>query len=79
LAKVLLRLADEAEGTSPHKISITQREISQMIGVSRESINKHLRSWAQANWVVLKRGTIMVLQPDALADVAREGLESQFA
>jgi CRP-like cAMP-binding protein len=74
-----LRLADEADGALPHKISITQREISQMIGVSRESINKHLRSWAQANWVVLERGTIVVLQPDALAVVAREGLESQFA
>lgn len=79
LAKVLLRLADEAEGASPHKISITQREISQMVGVSRESINKHLRSWAQANWVVLKRGKIVVLQPDALADIARNGLELEFA
>jgi hypothetical protein len=79
LAKALLRLADEAEGALPYKISITQREISQMIGVSRESINKHLRSWAQANWVVLKRGTIVVIQPEALADVAQEGLESQFA
>jgi hypothetical protein len=29
--------------------------------------------------VVLKRGTIVVIQPEALADVAQEGLESQFA
>jgi CRP/FNR family transcriptional regulator, cyclic AMP receptor protein len=78
LAKVLLRLGDEAGGPLPRKISITQREISQMMGVSRESINKHLRSWAQANFVLLERGRIVVLQPDALADVARMGLETEF-
>jgi CRP-like cAMP-binding protein len=78
LAKLLLRLVDEAEGTLPREISITQREISQMIGVSRESINKQLRSWAQVNFVALKRGGIVVLQPDALIDVARQALESEF-
>ncbi len=29
-------------------------------------------------FVQLKLGTIVVLQPDALADVTQEGLESQF-
>jgi len=73
LAKVLLRLADEVGGALPRKISATQQEISQMIGVSRESINKQLRSWARAKWVLLKRGRIVVLRPDELAGVARKG------
>jgi CRP/FNR family transcriptional regulator, cyclic AMP receptor protein len=73
LAKALLRLADEVGGALPRKVSVTQQEISQMIGVSRESINKQLRSWARAKWVLLKRGKIVVLRPDALAGVARKG------
>jgi len=67
LAKAVSRLVDEAGGTWPRKISITQRELSQLIGMSRESTNKQLRSWAQAGWIRLERGCIVVLRPDALA------------
>jgi CRP-like cAMP-binding protein len=69
MAKLVLHLADEAKGPLPRKISVTQQEMSQMIGVSRESINKQLRSWAHAKWVRLERGGIVVLKPDALADI----------
>ena len=79
LANVVLRLADEAGGASQGKISVSQREIGQMIGMSRESTNKQLRSWARAKWVRLERGSIVLLQPDALADLARNGLESDLA
>src|SRR6516164_8229016 len=48
LAKALLRLIDEAEAsTSTRKVTITQREISQIIGRSREGTNKQLRAWAK--------------------------------
>jgi CRP/FNR family transcriptional regulator, cyclic AMP receptor protein len=73
VAKVVLRLADEAEGPLPRRISVTQRELSQMIGMSRESVNKQLRAWAQAKWVRLERGGIVVLRPDALTDIAEKG------
>jgi CRP-like cAMP-binding protein len=79
LANVVLRLATEAGGASHGKISVSQREIGQMIGMSRESINKQLRSWARAKWVRLERGSIVLLQPDALADLARNGLEPDLA
>jgi CRP/FNR family transcriptional regulator, cyclic AMP receptor protein len=69
MAKLVLRLADEAEGPLPRRILVTQQEMSRMIGVSRESINKQLRSWARAKWVRLERGGIVVLQPDALTDI----------
>jgi CRP-like cAMP-binding protein len=78
LAKLLLRLTDDAGGRPPHVLSVTQREISQMIGTSRESINKQLRSWAHVKWVLLNRGKIIVLQPDALADIAKKGSESEL-
>ena len=72
VAKVVLRLAEEAEGPLPRRISVTQRELSQMIGMSRESVNKQLRAWAQAKWVRLERGGIVVLRPDALTDIAEK-------
>ena len=40
-----------------------------MAGMSRESINKQLRSWAQAKWVRLERGGVVVLRPEALLSI----------
>ena len=76
LAKTLLRLT--AEGDAPaakRKVTITQRELSQMIGMSRESTNKQLRAWAKRKWIELERGGVTVLQPERLADAAEEGSE----
>jgi CRP-like cAMP-binding protein len=71
LAKALLRLTERGETTSGgRKVTMTQREIGQMIGMSRESTNKQLRDWEQRQWVRLERGGIVVLDPDALAEVA---------
>jgi CRP/FNR family cyclic AMP-dependent transcriptional regulator len=76
LAKAVLRLADEAQkATSPRKVTITQREISQIIGRSRESTNKQLRVWAKTGWIRLERGAITVVQPNKLAGLAAEGAE----
>ena len=69
VAKLLLRLADEVEGPLPRKVVVTQQEMSQMAGLSRESINKQLRAWAQARWVRLQRGGVLVLRPEALANI----------
>jgi CRP/FNR family cyclic AMP-dependent transcriptional regulator len=76
LAKTLLRLADGAK-RSPQgvKISITQKEIGQIIGMSRESTNKQLRNWEEHKWVRLERGGVVVLAPDALASIAEAGAE----
>jgi CRP/FNR family cyclic AMP-dependent transcriptional regulator len=77
LAKTLLELtASEAAGAAPRrKVAITQREISQIIGKSRESTNKQLRVWAKRGWIRLERGGVSVLAPDKLVAVAAEGSE----
>jgi CRP-like cAMP-binding protein len=76
LAKTLLELSAAKEGSEPRrKVAITQREISQMIGKSRESTNKQLRAWVKRGWVRLERGGVMVLAPDRLAALAAEGSE----
>ena len=67
LAKVLLQLHRQSD-SSP-KIRVTQREISQMIGVSRESANKQLRNWQRRKWLRLERGGLVILAPDALDGV----------
>ena len=69
LAKALLRLS-ERKPKDQGKLVITQREIGQMVGMSRESANKQLRAWAKLRWVKLERGGIVVLAPEALAMVA---------
>jgi CRP/FNR family transcriptional regulator, cyclic AMP receptor protein len=74
LAKVLIELAQTGKTSAEgRKISVTQRAIGQMIGVSRESTNKHLRNWEERNWVRLERGSILVVALDKLAAVAAAG------
>jgi hypothetical protein len=41
-----------------------------MVGVTRESINKQLRTWSLKGWIRLESGSIAVLKPKALAAVA---------
>jgi CRP-like cAMP-binding protein len=67
LARTLLRLGDSAGG---QKIALTQSEIAQIIGASRESTNKQLRDWENLNWIRLERGGIVLLDTHALAAVA---------
>src|SRR3981189_3470068 len=76
LAKTLLQLTVNPESATPkRKVTITQREISQIIGRSRESTNKQLRVWAKRGWIRLERGGVSVLAPDKLAAAAAEGSE----
>ena len=74
LARMLLRLTAASAPTG--KVAITQHEISQIIGQSREGTNKQLRAWAKHGWIRLERGGVSVLQPEKLAEVAAEGSET---
>jgi CRP-like cAMP-binding protein len=75
LAKALLQLTGGPEAPATHRnIRITQRELSSIIGMSRESTNKQLRAWENRKWVRLQRGGIAVLNPSALAKLAAEGI-----
>jgi CRP-like cAMP-binding protein len=71
LAKALLHLANKAKPTpSGPKVTLTQSDIGKIIGMSRESTNKQLRAWQDRQWLRLERGGILILKPDALAEVA---------
>jgi CRP/FNR family transcriptional regulator, cyclic AMP receptor protein len=71
LARLLLRLLEESTAADKNKLSITQQEISGMLGTTRESVNKHLQIWARRGMIALKRGTILVLAPKGLAALVR--------
>jgi CRP/FNR family cyclic AMP-dependent transcriptional regulator len=76
LAKALLELTSTEDDAAPRrKVAITQRELSQIIGRSRESTNKQLRAWSKRGWIRLERGGVSVLAPGKLAAIAAEGSE----
>ena len=65
LAQVGLTEKRKLENAS-RTIAITQQEISEMVGMTRESINKQLRVWATRKWVRLEHGAIVVLDAEPL-------------
>jgi len=69
LAKRLVALAAGQYGTHIRgaRLRVTQAELASMLGVSRESVNKHLNELARKNLVTLGRGSITLLDPDTLA------------
>jgi CRP/FNR family transcriptional regulator, cyclic AMP receptor protein len=70
LARLLLRLLGEnAAAADKNELSITQQKISEVLGTTRESVNKHLQIWARRRMIALKRGAILVLAPQALAAI----------
>ena len=74
LASALLRLTEKHKlAPAGRTIAITQQEISEMVGMTRESINKQLRAWAARNWVRLEHGAIVVLDVAALRELVEAG------
>ena len=74
LASALIRLTEKRQlAPGDRTFAITQQEISEMVGMTRESINKQLRIWAMRNWVRLEHGAIVVLEAEALQVLAEAG------
>ena len=72
LARLLVRLLEEnADAADKMRLAITQQKISEILGTSRESVNKHLQIWAKRKVIALKRGAIVVLKPRALEALVR--------
>ena len=74
LASALLRLTEKHKlALGGRTIAVTQQEISEMVGMTRESINKQLRVWADRKWVRLEHGAIVVLKAEPLQALAEAG------
>jgi len=74
LASALLGLTEKRKlENASRTIAITQQEISEMVGMTRESINKQLRAWAARDWLRLEHGAIVVLNADPLRELVEVG------
>lgn len=75
LAKTLLYLHEHSPSGHAQQLRVTQHEISQLVGVSRESANKQLRNWQRKKWVRLERGGLSILSIEALKRVISESAD----
>jgi CRP/FNR family transcriptional regulator, cyclic AMP receptor protein len=73
LAKTLLHYpAKAATAGAPCKLSLSQRELAEMAGGTRENVNRCLRSWQQRGILQLKSGWTIILKPDVLRGMAND-------
>lgn len=69
MARMLLRVTVATPGTPAKpltKLSLSQTEIANMIGSSRENVNRCLRKWQRAGIIDLRDGWLVVLDRDRL-------------
>jgi CRP-like cAMP-binding protein len=73
LAKRLLSLASAfgREAQRGTKVTLSQEELAQFLGLSRQIVNQHLQTWRAKGWISLGRGSVTLEDPRALAKVAR--------
>ncbi len=75
VAKTLLQLANRfgtQEGTGLRvNHDLTQEEIAQLVGASRETVNKALATFAQRGWIRLEGKSVVIVDTEHLARRAR--------
>jgi CRP-like cAMP-binding protein len=73
LAKALLRLASSegptVDGRAVERIHLTQRELGNVIGATRESVNKHLGAWQRKGCVRIGDRLIVITNRAGLEDL----------
>jgi CRP-like cAMP-binding protein len=69
LAKKLLSLADEENEGGKAVIRHSQQDLASMVGITRESINKHLGAWAKDGLVAVGRNEIEIIDEQGLRDI----------
>ncbi len=52
-------------------IRLPQQDLADLVGTTRESVNKQLRSWEEEGLVKLERTRITILEPRGLEASAR--------
>ncbi len=74
LAKVLLRMTYvEALGRPAAGVHVSQRELGNIVGASRESVNKCLSQWQRSGWVRIEGTSIIISDRTTLEHVAKQG------
>ena len=75
VAKALLDLADRFGRTADDGIHVphdlTQEELAQLVGASRETVNKALADFASRGWIRLEPRSVVIMEVDRLSRRAR--------
>lgn len=75
VAKQLLQLVQRfgAQAGSGLRVThdLTQEEIAQLVGASRETVNKALADFTQRGWIRVEGKSVVILDPERLAKRAR--------
>jgi CRP/FNR family transcriptional regulator, cyclic AMP receptor protein len=71
LARLLLHLGQQE--LEKGYITISQEELAERTGQTRQTVAKALGRWRRAGWLITGRGRIMLLKHAALADLELEG------
>ena len=73
LAKVLLRMAhSETLGRLADRVEVSQRELGNIVGAARESVNKCLSEWQRSAWIRIEGTSIIILERTNLEHVAEQ-------
>lgn len=74
MAKTLLVLAASYGREGPEgaavDIPLAQQDLADMVGTTRESVNKQLRTWEEASIVGLKRARVILIDRRALEEIS---------
>jgi len=78
MAKTLVALVDSYAGSdsedagadAPVEIRLAQQDLADMLGTTRETVNKQLRLWEDESILELRRARIRVLRRDALTAIS---------
>jgi CRP-like cAMP-binding protein len=75
VAKALLQLARQfgkpEDGHLRVTHDLTQEELAQLVGASRETVNKALADFGQRGWLRLEGKSVVILEPERLSRRAR--------
>ena len=73
IAKRLLFLAEQYGKRpivgGPVEVRMPQQDLADLVGTTRESVNKQLRAWEDEGFVELGRGRVTLKNPEALEEV----------
>ncbi|WP_034850661.1 Crp/Fnr family transcriptional regulator [Inquilinus limosus] len=78
LARLLLTLSEAHGARSPRgevllPLALSQRDLGQLIGASREKVNLQLGRWAAEGLLRREEGAVVICDTEALADIADAG------
>ena len=68
LARYLKRLIRKDSTEKSHRVELSQTELGNFAGMSREHINRQLKSWEESGVISLEQGRVRVLDAEMLED-----------